>query len=101
MANTGLDHLWQHTLAEWAASGLSGAAFCREHGLGYHQFSYWRRKLRAEGQSDAGAGFARVAPTVAATETADALTVSLPGGVSITGLHAGNVELLAAVLRQL
>ena len=100
MANTGLDHLWQHTLAEWAASGLSGAAFCREHGLGYHQFSYWRRKLRAEGQSDAGAGFARVTPS-AATEAAYGLTVSLPGGVSITGLHAGNVELLSAVLRQL
>jgi len=29
------------------------------------------------------------------------LTVSLPGGVSITGLHAGNIELLGAVLRQL
>jgi hypothetical protein len=34
-------------------------------------------------------------------ETSEGLTVSLPGGVSITGLHAGNVELLGAVLRQL
>jgi hypothetical protein len=32
---------------------------------------------------------------------ADGLTVALPGGVSITGLHAGNIELLGAVLRQL
>jgi len=31
----------------------------------------------------------------------DDLTVSLPGGVSITGLHAGNIEWLGAVLRQL
>jgi hypothetical protein len=29
------------------------------------------------------------------------LTVSLPGGISITGLHTGNIELLGAVLRQL
>jgi hypothetical protein len=29
------------------------------------------------------------------------LTVSLPGGVSIIGLDAGNIELLGAVLRQL
>jgi hypothetical protein len=29
------------------------------------------------------------------------LTVSLPGGVSITGLHVGNIDLLGAVLRQL
>jgi hypothetical protein len=34
-------------------------------------------------------------------ESSEGLTVSLPGGVSITGLHAGNVELLGAVLRQL
>ena len=36
-----------------------------------------------------------------ATGGADGLTVSLPGGVSITGLHVGNIELLGAVLRQL
>lgn len=89
MASTELHHFWQQTFTDWATSGLSGAAFCREHSLSYHQFSYWRRKLRAEGESQTGAGFAQVAP------------VALPGGVSVTGLHAGNVELLAAVLRQL
>jgi len=100
MAGAELHHFWQHTLAEWAASGLSGAAFCREHRLGYHQFGYWRRKLRAEDESQTDVGFARVTP-VADADTADGLTVSLPGGVSITGLHAGNIELLGAVLRQL
>lgn len=100
MASAELHHFWQHTLTEWAASGLSGAAFCRERTLSYHQFSYWRRKLGAEGESQASAGFARVAP-VADTDAAQGLTVSLPGGVSITGLHADNVELLGAVLSQL
>lgn len=100
MTRTERHHFWQQTLADWEASGLSGAAFCRQHGLGYHQFSYWRKKLRGEAESQGGAGFARVAP-VAGTDTADGLTVSLPGGVSITGLHAGNIELLGAVLRQL
>ena len=62
MTTPDLHQLWQQTLSDWQASGLSGAAYCKQ-----------------------GAG----------------LTVSLPGGVSITGLHAGNIELLGAVLRQL
>lgn len=104
MTSTELHHFWQHTLGDWAASGLSGAAFCREHQLSYCQFVYWRRKLharsRAEDCARAGAGFARVAP-VPGSDPADGLTVSLPGGVSITGLHAGNIALLGAVLGQL
>ncbi|MDZ7809996.1 MAG: IS66 family insertion sequence element accessory protein TnpB, partial [Arhodomonas sp.] len=94
MSGAELHHFWQQTLAEWTASGLSGAAFCKQQSLTYHQFVYWRRKLRGasesagHGQEPASpAGFARVVP-VAHGATADGLTVSLPGGVSITGLHA-------------
>lgn len=100
MTRTERHHFWQQTLADWVDSGLSGAAFCREHALGYYQFSYWRKKLRGQAESQGGAGFTRVAP-MADADTADGLTVSLPGGVSITGLHAGNVKLLSAVLSQL
>jgi len=51
---------------------------------------------------EAVTGFTRVvsAPGVG-IGGADGLTVALPGGVSITGLHAGNIELLGAILRQL
>ena len=104
MNNPDLHHFWQQTLADWTASGLSGAAFCREHALSYCRFIYWRQKLNDRREpndsAQAGPGFARVAP-VADDDTPDGLTVSLPGGVSITGLHAGNIELLGAVLRQL
>ena len=58
-------------LPGWTASGLSGAAFCTQQTLSYHRFVYERRKLRHT------------------------------GGVSVTDLHAGNIELLGAVLRQL
>jgi hypothetical protein len=72
--------------------------------LVYHQFVYWRRKLVLTDdsleQEQAATGFARVV-SGAGIGGADGLTVSLPGGVSITGLHAGNIELLGAVLRQL
>jgi lauroyl/myristoyl acyltransferase len=31
----------------------------------------------------------------------DELTLALPGGLTITGMHAGNIELLGMILRQL
>lgn len=103
MAATEAQQSWQETIAEWQDSGLSGAAFCKQHSLVYHRFVYWRRKLsvRPEQESVArsGSGFARVVSLP--TPSLEGITVSLPGGVSITGLHAGNVALLGTILKQL
>lgn len=102
MVNPDLHASWQQTLSDWQESGMSGAAFCKQQSLSYHQFVYWRRKLNGitVDKKVSPSGFARVAP-VPKDRATDGLTVSLPGGVSITGLHAGNIELLGAVLRQL
>lgn len=76
-------------------------AYCQQQSLTYCRFVYWRKKLASVASDESvPSGFARVAP-VSRLEATDGLTVSLPGGVSITGLHAGNIELLGAVLRQL
>lgn len=96
------DH-WQQQLDNWRHSGLSGAAFCKRHELPYAQFTYWRRKLTEGGsqnqQPASMSGFARVS-TLPSHEPGG-LTVMLPGGMAITGLHAGNVDLLGTILRQL
>ena len=106
MTSTERAHVWQQHITDCQASGVSGSAYCKQQSLVYHQFVYWRQKLTpAEDclkQAQATTGFARVvsAPS-AGIGGADGLTVALPGGVSITGLHAGNIELLGAILRQL
>ena len=94
--------LWQQHITEWQASGLSGMAYCRQRSLTYGRFVYWRKKLAASQAPEGAApsGFARVSP-VSSAEASSGLTVLLPGGVSITGLHADNIALLGAVLRQL
>lgn len=94
---------WQRVMTEWKDSGLSGMAFCKQHDHPYPQFTYWRKKLRTEesDQPTPPAGFARVTAAEPIGEPASELTVTLPGGVSITGLHAGNVDLLGAIVRQL
>jgi len=97
--------LWQQRIEDWQASGLSGMAYCQQQSLTYCRFVYWRKKLTepetaVPEQPVSSPGFAKVS-AVPGPESSEGLTVSLPGGVSITGLHAGNVELLGAVLRQL
>jgi hypothetical protein len=106
MTPTKRAHVWQQHITDWEASGVSGSAYCKQQSLVYHQFVYWRRKLALTDdsleQEQAATGFARVVSgPVVSTGRVDGLTVSLPGGVSITGLHAGNIELLGAVLRQM
>jgi hypothetical protein len=104
MTPTERAHIWQQRITDWQVSGVSGSAYCKQQSLVYHQFFYWRQKLTPTEnclkQAQAVTGFARVV-SGAGIGGADGLTVSLPGGVSITGLHAGNIELLGAVLRQL
>ena len=104
MTRTERTQFWQQRINDWQTTGLSGSAYCKQQSLIYHQFVYWRSKLSAVEaypiQEEATTGFARVVSVPGAGAT-DGLTVSLPGGVSITGLHAGNIELLGAVLRQL
>jgi len=106
MTPTERTRIWQQHITDWQTCGVSGNAYCKQKSLVYHQFVYWRRKFAAaEGiqkQVPATTGFARV---VSAPGTsiggAEGLMVTLPGGVSVRGLHAGNIELLGAVLRQL
>ena len=102
MTERGREAYWREQLAAWQASDLSGQAFCREHDLVYHQFGYWRRKLADQPQAEAsnGAGFARVIPAGASARSAG-LTVSLPSGLSISGIDAGNIALVGSIVRQL
>ena len=94
--------VWQQHITDWEASGVSGSAYCKQQSLVYHQFVYWRRKLvptdDALEQEQTVTGFTRVVSAHSVgIGGADGLSVALPGGVSITGLHAGNIELLGSV----
>ena len=92
---------WQQQITAWLDSGLSGHAFCKQQSLVYHQFAYWRKKLEQPAASDSFPGFARVAmPAPVATEV-DSLTLTLPNGITLSGLHLGNIDLLGAIMRQL
>jgi hypothetical protein len=39
------DNYWSEQIRLKRASGLSSAAYCREHGISYNKFYYWANKL--------------------------------------------------------
>ncbi len=41
---------WSARMSAWRSSGKSGAAWCRDNGISYYQFQYWRKKQRRSGQ---------------------------------------------------
>lgn len=45
---------WQQLLEAQAASGLSQAAFCSEHGLSKSSFQLWKRRMRASSSTGIG-----------------------------------------------
>ena len=102
--NTNHD-FWQLHIAQWQASGLSQASYCRQQALLTHQFSYWKRKFladRAPVTAEPKAGFARV------QVAAHVATLSLPGlslcfrdGTQLTGIAQNNMALLKQLIEVL
>ncbi len=92
---------WQQHVDAWQASDLSGAAFCKQHDLNYAQFNYWRRKFQPVDAAAKSAGFAQVTQLVTSASSADGLAVHLPSGISFSGVNAGNLDVVLAILRQL
>jgi hypothetical protein len=89
---------WQHQVDAWKLSGLSGAKFCEANELIYHRFVYWRQKFTPlhsqQSAPQSSGGFVSV--TYPPGDEAG-LSLSLPNGLVIRGIGAGNI----AVVRQL
>ena len=93
---------WREHVEAWRSGGDSQAAYCKAHELIYHRFVYWRRKFEGgtarRGKQQAGKGFA----TVACDPLFDTgLTLSLPNGLVLRGICAGNVSVVRQLLDQL
>ena len=44
---------WKRQIESWRSSGMTQVAFCREHELKVHQFTYWKKRIvqtEAEGK---------------------------------------------------
>lgn len=85
--------VWRKRLAACRASGLSTAAFCREHGLSYAQYMYWQHRL---GKASKRLVPVRVeAPVTAPTPLS--LELALPGAVSLRVHGASTADVVTLV----
>ncbi len=93
---------WQQYIGAWQATDLSGTAFCKQHDLSYPQFNYWRKKFQVAEGAEKPAGFAKVTQVTAShSRLYDELGIHLPSGISFSGVNAGNLDVVLALLRQL
>lgn len=92
-----LSETWAEHITAWKQSGQNQKVFCAEHGLSYHQFGYWRRRLSAS-TATVESNFVPVRPPVT---NFSGLALVLPNGLVIHGIAADNLSLVGQLLRQL
>lgn len=87
---------------EFERSGLSGPRFAALSGVNYQTFATWRRRLgvQAPARNQRRPVFLEVTASQPA-KTAAALEISMPGGAQLTLHDAGQVPLLATLLKAL
>lgn len=88
--------VWGERLTACRTSGLSAAAFCREHGLPYAQYMYWQHRL---GAAAGGLVPVRVAATVPAAGTR--LSVQFTLGALSAQVRDASIPDLVTLLRGL
>ena len=104
MAKEERQSFWTDQLEQLRTSGLSAQRFAQQHSLSYHQLIYWRSKLSTASNpsTQAGAGFAKVKALRTGRLSSDlGLCLHLPGGLSLTGIDHGNLDLVLSMLRRL
>lgn len=93
----------REVLDAFESSGLSGPVFARQCGIKYPTFAAWRAKRTKQGQpqSDSAEHPAFVLAEFSGASDRQALEVRLPGGAVARAADAGQVRLLAELLRHL
>lgn len=95
-----LSTLWASHIQSWQKTQQSQSAYCRDHDLNYHRFTYWRRKLVNQAslarKPAQRSGFIPVEPC--SSVAAQNLTATLPNGVLLQGITASNLTVVKQLL---
>ena len=66
---------WQNLVDQQTESGLSGAAFCREHNINPQRFYHWRRRFKENELGIQSTGFFQLVPC--STNSESGIRISL------------------------
>ncbi len=92
--------IWKPHIEAQATSGLSGKAYCEHNDLNYNRFCYQKRKHQSENIQSQSTAFIPVSLT-GHHLPCSGLTVTLPNGISISGIDNQFPEASAALIRAL
>jgi len=91
---------WSTHIDQWHSSGLSQAAYCRQHGLCEQKFSY-RKRQSSFGKEKAlpSTGFSRVqVDTPVHPSSTMGLSIRFNSGIRIEGITDSNLTLVQSLL---
>ena len=94
---------WSQHIDAWRSSGLSQAAYCREHQLRPNQLTYWKRRLFTPpevAQSQSNTPHSTFVPLSlnTAEPTAGGLKLRLPNGFELEGIEQRHLPMVAQLL---
>ena len=94
-------HFWSEHLEQWQLSGLSQAAYCRQHDLCQQKFSYRKRQPDpfSDDKPTVSTGFSRVQVNASVSSASGTgLSLRFNDEVCIEGITAANVVLVQPLL---
>ena len=91
---------WQTHVQQWQSSGLSQAAYCREHQLDQNKLSYYKRKQLGEVVPTQNNGFVSV-QLAQNVQSIDALTLHFVNGTHLSGITSQNVTVVKQLMEAL
>ena len=97
-----LSQQWHKHIEAWRKSGLSQQAFCRDRGLRYKKFHYWRNKMiQTPFKKTATRSSALVPVTYPGSTANNGLSIHFPNGTRLQGIGPDNLSLVERLLESL
>ncbi|WP_448215653.1 IS66 family insertion sequence element accessory protein TnpA [Endozoicomonas sp. 2B-B] len=100
------DSEWLERVQSWRDSGLTQSAWCQQHGIRVSKFGYWKRKLDTTPSvkpTPNNSGFVQVTPQPepGAPSRITPLSITLPSGVTVSGIDESNLSLCEQLVRDM
>ncbi|MGN8845634.1 IS66 family insertion sequence element accessory protein TnpA [Niallia sp. HCP3S3_B10] len=91
---------WEQRISDYKASGQCRAKWCEDNGVSYHQFGYWKRRLKDQSTEKTNNSWVPVIIEEPTTAQCESLLIKV-GSVSIEVTSGFNSTLLAEVIKVL
>ena len=103
MTNTraGKRSYWSKHVKQWKTSGETKSNYSRRHNLKPYQLTYWIQVFESQPQTENGSPSKGFVAVQVSDTSIQVLTVKLPNGLTLEGIHASNLDVTRALIGSL